>query len=236
MARTFRVDGATYRYRRAKAEVLNHIDVEMTPGPVLLLGRNGAGKTTLLKLIAGLIRPTAGKVSADGRVVYLPQKFVAVNGFTCHDYVAYVAWLNGRPRAAAKRDAAGWLGKVGLADLVDRPCPDLSGGQQARLALAMALNSGADLVLLDEPGASLDPLSKETLRGLYQLVVDSGSALVVSSHDPTDIHGPFHRIVIIDGGRVVFDAGPTEFKSSTHADPLVAAFARSMHPGAGEVR
>ena len=94
----------------------------------------------------------------------------------------------------------------------------------------MALNSGAELVLLDEPGAALDPLSKEMLRELYGMVVSAGMNLVVSSHDPTDILGPFARVVIIDRGAVRFDNSPQALRGNAHADPLVAAFARSMFP------
>ena len=141
--------------------------------------------------------------------------------------------MNGRPRREAKVDAAYWIKHVGLEGYEQRPCQNLSGGQQSRLALAMALNSHADLVLLDEPGAALDPLSKETLRSLYQIVADAGVGLIVSSHDPTDILGPFVRVVIIDGGVVRFDDAPDVLRTSQHSDPLVEAFARSMFPSEG---
>ena len=184
-------------YRRPKANdlIFDKLNLPLSLGPLLLLGRNGAGKTTLLKLIAGLLKPASGTVHRDGRVLYLPQRFIAVPGFSCMDYVVHLAWLNGRPRREAKVDAASWIKHVGLEGYEQRPCQNLSGGQQSRLALAMALNSHADLVLLDEPGAALDPLSKETLRSLYQIVADAGVGLMVSSHDPTDILGPFARVM-----------------------------------------
>lgn len=134
----------------------------------------------------------------------MPQKFVSVPGFTCLEYVSHLAWLNGQGRRQAKTEASRWLAAVGLDGYERHSCQKLSGGQQSRLALAMALNSGAELVLLDEPGAALDPLSKEMLRELYGMVVSAGMNLVVSSHDPTDILGPFARVVIIDRGAVRF--------------------------------
>jgi len=197
---------------------------------MLLLGRNGAGKTTLLRLAAGLLKPKSGKIHRPGRVLYLPQQFVLVPGFTCSEYVSHLAWLNGQGRRQAKTEAPRWLAAVGLDGYERHSCQKLSGGQQSRLALAMALNSGAELVLLDEPGAALDPLSKEMLRELYGMVVSAGMNLVVSSHDPTDILGPFARVVIIDRGAVRFDNSPQALRGNAHADPLVAAFARSMFP------
>ena len=116
--------------------------------------------------------------------------------------------LNGQGRRQAKVEAPRWLAAVGLDGYERHSCQKLSGGQQSRLALAMTLNSGAELVLLDEPGAALDPLSKEMLRELYGMVVSAGVNLVVSSHDPTDILGPFARVVIIDRGAVRFDNSP----------------------------
>ena len=229
----FYLKDLVYRYPKANDLIFDKLNLPLSLGPLLLLGRNGAGKTTLLKLIAGLLKPASGAVHRDGRVLYLPQRFIAVPGFSCMDYVVHLAWLNGRPRREAKVDAAYWIKHVGLEGYEQRPCQNLSGGQQSRLALAMALNSHADLVLLDEPGAALDPLSKETLRSLYQIVADAGVGLMVSSHDPTDILGPFARVVIIDEGVVRFDDAPDVLRTSQHSDPLVEAFARSMFPSEG---
>ena len=114
------------------------MNLPLSLGPLLLLGRNGAGKTTLLKLIAGLLKPASGTVHRDGRVLYLPQRFIAVPGFSCMDYVVHLAWLNGRPRREAKVDAAYWIKHVGLEGYEQRPCQNLSGGQQSRLALMKA--------------------------------------------------------------------------------------------------
>ena len=229
----FNLNNVSYRHPQSNTSIIDGLSLSLEPSPILLLGKNGAGKTTLLKLISGLIKPKSGRIQRNGTALYLPQKFIPVTGFNCMEYVSYVAWLNGRSRKEAKADTMQWLVNVGLEGLEKQSCQKLSGGQQARLALAMALNSGADLILLDEPGAALDPLSKENLRNLYQMVVEAGVNLVVSSHDPTDILGPFTRVVIIDHGVVFFDYSPEALRRGHHCNSLVAAFARSMFPNNG---
>ena len=110
----FYLKNLVYRHPKADDLIFDKLNLPLSLGPLLLLGRNGAGKTTLLKLIAGLLKPASGTVHRDGRVLYLPQRFIAVPGFSCMDYVVHLAWLNGRPRREAKVDAAYWIKHVAM--------------------------------------------------------------------------------------------------------------------------
>ena len=171
------------------------------------MGVNGAGKTTLMKLLAGQLKPSKGAVPKLGRAVYVPQHFESINGARVVDYVSYVAWLNGAGWAESKRSAAYWIEFVGLKTHAHKQCSKLSGGQQARVQIATALNSNAEHILLDEPSAALDPLAKRELQGLYRSIAESDIGLWVSSHQPLEVEKPFEHVLVLHEGRVEFQ-GP----------------------------
>lgn len=128
--------------------------------PTLVLGINGAGKTTLLRVLSKQLRPKRIDSLPNGLIVYVPQQFLPIHGFSAREYTSYVAWLNGEQRRKAESNAEMWLDFVGLSEQSGRNCQKLSGGQQSRLQLATALNSGAEVLLMDEPSAALDPIAK----------------------------------------------------------------------------
>lgn len=203
--------------------------LQLDERPTLLLGPNGAGKTTLMNVAAGILQPSSGRVVRSGRTVYVPQKFTPIVGFSCLEYCAYVAWLQGQFSSAARADAPRWLDFVGLAALRGHRCDRLSGGEAARLGLATALDSAADTLLLDEPSASLDPLSKQQLTETYQRVAGRGHAIVVSTHDAGELQAPFSRVLVVLEGAIAFDGNRDEFRQlgETGSGP-VAVLARSF--------
>lgn len=219
-----------YRPRRASRDTVHIPELTLDTRPTLLLGVNGAGKTTLLKLVAGQLRPRTGSISTDEAVVYLPQHFRPIAGFTCAEYAEYVAWLWGASRRHARTDSAHWLDFVGLRELASQRCDQLSGGQQARLALAAALGSPAHRLLLDEPSAALDPVARRQLTQLYHGVVEQGRALVVSSHNSADFGPPFQRILVLDSGTICFDGTPQGFLAQRSTPGIVGELARSLNP------
>ncbi|WP_298075845.1 ATP-binding cassette domain-containing protein, partial [uncultured Corynebacterium sp.] len=175
----------SFSYPRSNEGVEVH-SLEVPASPTVILGVNGAGKTTLMKLLAGQLKPSKGAVPKLGRAVYVPQLFESINGARVVDYVSYVAWLNGAGWAESKRSAAYWIEFVGLKAHAHKQCSKLSGGQQARVQIATALNSNAEHILLDEPSAALDPLAKRDLQGLYRSIAEAGVGLWVSSHQPLE--------------------------------------------------
>ena len=90
-------------------------------------------------------------------------------------------------------------------------CSKLSGGQQARVQIATALNSNAEHILLDEPSAALDPLAKRELQGLYRSIAESGVGLWVSSHQPLEVEKPFGHVLVLHEGRVEFQGPMGDF-------------------------
>jgi len=177
--------------------VLEHVDLEVGPGDFLgIIGPNGGGKSVLLKTILGLIRPDEGHVEVfgaapggtPGRVAYVPQ----YPGFDPAVPMAVLETvlmgrlphrrLLQRYRPEDRRRAIQALHTVGAEELAARPVSKLSGGQLQRVLIARALAVGADLLLLDEPAASLDPRSTaELYEHLARLAPHT--TLVLVSHD-----------------------------------------------------
>jgi len=174
-----------------------------------LVGPNGAGKTTLLQLAAGLLYPTSGTVTVLGGEPGSSPAQLAKVGFVAQDAAAYgrlsVAghlrmgeWLN-----------PGWDGELAACRIADlgldprQRAGSLSGGQRAQLALTMAVAKRPELILLDEPVASLDPLARrEFLQTLMGAVAEQGSSVVLSSHLIADIERVCDYLVVLVASRV----------------------------------
>ncbi len=218
------------RVERSGRAILEIPHLNLSDQPTLLLGVNGAGKSTLLKAIAARRPKQRGVVSVSGTVAFVEQEFRPIVGFSALEYCAYVAWLAGQQRKVARRDAAEWLRFTNLASVSDQRCETLSGGEKARLAIATALNSGADILLLDEPSASLDPISKVQIAEVYQRIVDNGQSLLVSTHDAGELRAPFAQVFVLDSGHVVFDGTREGFLSLAHeaGDSAAHVLARSF--------
>jgi heme exporter protein A len=156
-------------------------------GALILSGRNGAGKTTLLRLLAGLVRPEAGRLfwnemdalsdstAHAGRVALLGHQDALKPGLTAAENLAFAARLSGRPVAAALAD-------LGLEELADLPVRMLSAGQKRRLALARVSLSSGRLWLLDEPTLGLDDPAVERLGALLARHRAAGGLIVAATH------------------------------------------------------
>lgn len=156
-------------------------------GALILSGRNGAGKSTLLRLLAGLVRPDAGRLlwnDADTlvdrtlhgtRVALLGHQDALKPGLTAAENLGFAAALSGRPVAAA-------LAALGLEELAELPARMLSAGQKRRLALARVSLSTAPLWLLDEPTLGLDDVAVERLGTLLTRHRDAGGMIVAATH------------------------------------------------------
>jgi len=199
--------GLGKRYPRTWA--LRDCSLSVPSGRVVaLVGPNGAGKTTLLHMIVGLLSPDEGNVTVLGgaagtretaaRVSFLAQDKPLYDGFSVADMLRFGAHMNPRWDDAF---AAGRLAELGIP--LDRRAGRLSGGQQAQVALTMALAKRPDLLVLDEPLANLDPLARhEVMRGLMAAVAESGMTVVLSSHVVSDLEDTCDWLVVLNRGRV----------------------------------
>jgi ABC-2 type transport system ATP-binding protein len=213
--------GLGKRYGRRQA--LTDCTLSIPAGRVVgLVGPNGAGKTTLLQLACGLLRPTSGTIEVLGaapaagprqlaRVGFVAQDTPTYAGMSVADHLRFGARLNPSwdPDLAGRR-----VSQVGL-DPRQR-AGKLSGGQRAQLALTLAVAKRPDLLLLDEPLASLDPLARrEFLQGLMEFVAEHQASVVLSSHLVADLERVCDHLVVLVGSRVRV-AGDVEELLATH--------------------
>jgi ABC-2 type transport system ATP-binding protein len=214
-------EGLGKRYRRLWA--LAECTLSVPAGHVVgLVGPNGAGKTTLLTLAAGLLAPTAGTIEVLGgpppvspaqlaRVGFLAQDAPLYTGLRVADHLAFGAHLNPRWDAGLARDR---VGRLGLDP--GQKAGKLSGGQRAQLALTLAIAKRPELLILDEPVASLDPLARrEFLQDLMAAVAEQGMSVVLSSHLIADLERVCDYLIVLVGSRVLV-TGPVEELLATH--------------------
>jgi ABC-type Mn2+/Zn2+ transport system ATPase subunit len=209
--------------------VVEGIDVTLEAGGMLcLIGTNGSGKSTLLRTLAGLIEPVGGRVSVLGqdpgrqpaRVGYLAQR--PPSTFTlpirAADVVAMGRFASlGLIRRTRPRDrdlCNDAIERMGVTPFAGRPLLELSGGQQQRTHLAQALARRADLLLLDEPTAGLDPNGRETFAQAIRAERARGCAVVMATHDLDDADDA--DLVILLAGRIVAIGTPAEVLTDDH--------------------
>jgi NitT/TauT family transport system ATP-binding protein len=188
--------------------VLDRIDVEVAGGEVVgLVGPSGCGKSTLLELIAGLLEPSGGRLRVGGdaeaearlgRCAYMPQRDLLLPWLAAIDNAALAPRNRGASRAAARAEAAPLFDRFGLAGF-ERARPDeLSGGMRQRVAFLRTLLAGKPVLLLDEPFASLDAISRAEMQEWLggALVAESRTVLLVS-HDVEEALYLCDRVIVL---------------------------------------
>ena len=194
-----------------KRWALQHCTVTIPRGSVsALIGPNGAGKSTFLRLAVGLATPSSGLVSVFGRDPEIDAARVLPRiGFVAQDRPLYPRLSVQEMCDVGSRLNKGWDRTFAISHLQDlgidlkQKTGKLSGGQQAQLALVLALAKHPDLILLDEPTSSLDPLARrEFLQVLMDAVVANGATVVLSSHHVADLERVCDHLVIIARGKV----------------------------------
>jgi tungstate transport system ATP-binding protein len=214
------------------AKILDSLSLTITPGaPTLILGSNGSGKTSLLRLCMGLAKPSAGAVSWGGRTdgdparrAILFQKPVMLRRSAAAN-VAYGLAQAGYPRRLRAARTEELLDRVGLLALATRPARRLSGGEQQRLALARALAREPEILLLDEPTASLDPAATRHVEDIILGAAQSGAKIVMASHDLGQVRRLAGDVVFLARGRLCEHAEAGDFLDRP-ATPEAAAFLR----------
>lgn len=214
------------RYRRNRPWALRHVDLEIPTGSVTaVVGPNGAGKSTLLRTCVGFERPDEGGVEVFGLaprrqaaavlrlVAYVPQASSLYPHLTIQDHFTL-------SRAARPSfDVSYASERIEEAMLtMDRRVGELSGGEKAKVALAIAVGTQAPLLLLDEPLASLDPLSRREFLGL--VASDSkrrGTTVILASHVIDEVELVCDRLVVLGHGRVLLEASLAEARAGFRA-------------------
>ena len=191
------------------------MSVSLQPGINVLLGATSAGKTTLMRLLAGLDRPTTGRLHIDGKdVTGVPvqkrklamvyQQFINYPSLSVFENIASPLRLARQPEAVIRQRVQAIAETLRLTPFLDRRPAELSGGQQQRTALARALAKDAELVLLDEPLVNLDYKLREDLRiELRNLFAGSRTTVVYATTEPQEALQLGDETVVLDAGRLV---------------------------------
>ncbi|WP_432482531.1 ABC transporter ATP-binding protein [Kineococcus esterisolvens] len=211
------------RARRTFGDVvaLDEVSLTVHPGEAVgVLGPNGAGKSTLLSLLAGLRRPSSGTVRLAGgdprephvraRLGVTPQATGLPQTLKVAEVVDFVA---GHHRDPVPREEL--LERFDLGGLRGRQCGGLSGGQQRRLAVALAFAGRPDVVLLDEPTTGLDVPARHALWGAVRGFVAEGGTLLLTSHYLEEVEALAQRVLVVDRGRVLAEGTVAEVRGRT---------------------
>jgi ABC-2 type transport system ATP-binding protein len=221
MTAVLEANGLGKRYGRRQA--LSDCTLSVPAGRVVgLVGPNGAGKTTLLQLACGLLAPTSGTIKVLGaRPAAGPEQLAKV-GFVAQDTPTYAGLSVADHLRLGAQLNPGWdadlaasrIGQLGL-DPGQR-AGKLSGGQRAQLALTVAIAKRPELLILDEPVASLDPLARrEFLQSLMEFIAEHGASVVLSSHLVADLERVCDHLIVLAASRVQV-AGEVEELLATH--------------------
>lgn len=210
--------GLTKTFKNVQA--LNGLNLQAPPHSIFgFLGPNGAGKTTTIKLLLGLIRPTAGSASVFGldserdsvairaRIGYLPQEPRFYEHMTPRQLLDYTArfFFKG-PESAISQRVAETLELVGLTDKADRPMKGFSGGERQRVGIAQAQVNYPDLLILDEPAASLDPMGRHDVLEVMERL-RAHTTIFYCTHILDDVQRVSDTVAILNRGQLVA-AGP----------------------------
>ncbi|MDI4649994.1 ABC transporter ATP-binding protein [Cohnella hashimotonis] len=205
----------TYRFERDLPDVLRKLSLQVREGELLaILGGNGAGKSTLLQLMAGLRKPQRGKIAiAPGRKLgYLAQNpMLYFSSDTVREEFEREAEHAGYRGGAAAAEIAHWTEAFDLGALSDRHPHDLSGGQQQKLALALALLPRPDILCIDEPTKGLDPDAKEAFAALLLQLREEGMTIVMVTHDAEFAARHADRCALLYDGEIAAAAEPPLF-------------------------
>jgi NitT/TauT family transport system ATP-binding protein len=195
-----RVRGVTQVFGRGAPPVLDGVDLTVAPGEfVCLLGASGCGKSTLLNLVAGLAEPTAGRIEvAAERPALMFQEAALLPWLTAARNVELALRARGVGRAERRAEAARLLEVVSLGEQGDKRVHELSGGMRQRVALARALAQDSEVLLMDEPFAALDAITRDVLhQELTRLWAERQLSIVFVTHNVREAVGLGQRVVLM---------------------------------------
>jgi len=210
----------------ADRRVLWDINLRVRRGEIYgLIGANGAGKTTLINLICNLLTPDRGSILIDGQLArrcakamigIVPQENLLYGGLTCGENLSFFACLYGLQGELCQKRVYQCLQAVSLVDRVNCLAMNLSGGQQRRLSMALALLHDPPLIILDEPTTGLDIEARFELWELIQLLREQGKTLLITTHLLEEAERLCDRVGILKQGQMIAQGTLSELAQLFH--------------------
>jgi ABC-2 type transport system ATP-binding protein len=198
-----------------------------------LIGPNGAGKTTTIRMMMDIIKPDSGDVTILGRklneatknrVGYLPEERGLYRKLKVIESIVYLASLKGMDRHSAEEKADKLLSETGMSASRDKKIEALSKGMAQIIQFIVAIIHEPDLVILDEPFASLDPVNTELLKGMFADLRNQGKAVILSTHQMNQVEELSDRILMVSDGRAVLYGNLGEIKSRYRGNSVLLDF------------
>ena len=209
------------------------------------IGPNGAGKTTTIRMIMSILFPDQGELrvlgqasalDAKDRIGYLPEERGVYRKMKVGRFLRYIGHLKGMGGIELHREVDQWLERVGLSEVVGKPCEELSKGMQQKVQFSSAVLHRPDLVILDEPFSGLDPVNMRLLRDLIREEHQRGTTIIFSTHVMHQAEELCDHIVMIHNGRKMLDDNLQQIQQRhdprlIHLEPLDPEAATSVVDG-----
>ncbi len=219
-------------------KIVDNLSFDIHPGEVFaFLGANGSGKTSTIRSLLGIYQPTSGILHINGRkyspddarsVGYLPEERGLYTRSKVLDVMIYFGELKGLSAQEARDFSLAYLERVGLADKAATKVKKLSGGQQQKVQLGVAIIGDPDLLILDEPTKGLDPVNRKLLLDIVDELQSKGAAVIYITHLMEEVERLADRILILKDGKAraygTVAAVKKEFKSKSIEDIFVSIY------------
>jgi ABC-2 type transport system ATP-binding protein len=215
-------------------EIVRNLSFEIQPGEVFaFLGANGSGKTSTIRSLLGLYEVTEGEMLINGRrytakdaqsVGYLPEERGLYTRVSALDNLIYFGEMKGMPRAEARKVGMEFLTEVGLADKATLKLKKLSGGQQQKVQLGVAVMGNPSLLILDEPTKGLDPVNRKLLLDIVEAHKQQGAAVIYITHLMEEVERLADRLLIIKNGSAEAYGTVSEVKKKFNAASIEEVF------------
>jgi sodium transport system ATP-binding protein len=223
--------------KRGQIRAVDGVDFRCEPGRIFgLLGVNGAGKTTCLRLLATILRPTAGTAAVNGfDIMTEPEKVRASIGFlstatalygrlTAFEVVEYFGRLHGMDDQALRPRIEALFQTLGMNDFRDRRCDKLSTGMKQKTSIARTLVHDPPVMIFDEPTLGLDVLTARTVLGFIRECGQRGKTVIFSTHAMSEVEKLCDSIAIIHGGRILAEGPLAQLRARTGEEHLENIF------------
>jgi len=226
-------------------EIVKDLSFEVFEGEVFaFLGSNGSGKTSTIRSLLGIYQPTSGTLHVNGKTLspetasivgYLPEERGLYTRSKVLDTMIYFGELKGMTRSAARDFSIAFLARVELADKATTKIKKLSGGQQQKIQLGVAIMGNPKLLVLDEPTKGLDPVNRKLLLDIVDELQQQGTAVIYITHLMEEVERLAHRLLILKDGTARAYGTVAEVKEEFNSESIEDIFVQIYEENSNQI-